>query len=156
MSKSLGKSVVDIALDIVLEVSKNCDTEIKKGFRARTRHEATDITFQGLRYTLAVVAARSSADALEEALKGVNPATFIRGVCKDGNYRARLGLEGPEDVAYAIYGYSILYILKSLGLVTSGSFADFMKNSSSSLFLQEFANQAATWLKRFAEAYIKA
>jgi len=156
MSKSLGKSVVDIALDIVLEVLNNCDNDIKKGFRARTRHEATDVAFQGLRYTLAVVAARSSANALEEALKGVDPATFIRGVCKDRDYRARLGLEGAEDVAYAIYGYSILYILRSLGLVTSGSFADFMRSASSSLVLQEFANQAAAWLKRFAEAYIRA
>lgn len=155
-SKNPGKDeVISKALDIVTLVVNQCDSEVSRGFRTRTRQEITSIAFQGLQFALAVIAARSSAKALEEALKNVDPNAFIRGVCTDENYRKDLGLERAEDVAYALYGYAILYILKSLGYIPSGSFTDFIKSKSASSVLYEFAIQSATWLKRFAEAYIK-
>jgi len=156
VSKNPGKDdVISKALDIVTLVVDQCDSEVSGRFRTRTRQEITNIAFQGLQFALAVIAARSSAKALEEALRDVDPNAFVRGVCKDKEYREKLGLEGAEDVAYALYGYAILHILKSLGYIPSGSFTDFIKSKSTSSVLYEFAIQSATWLKRFAEAYIK-
>lgn len=153
----MGKSdIVDKALDMVVSVVNQCDSDTSKKFRSRTRQEITSIAFQGLQFALAVIAARSSAKALDEALRDVDPKTFVSRVCTDKRYRGELGLENTDDVAYALYGYAILYILKSLGFIPSKSFTEFIRSEAMNPILYEFAIQSATWLKRFAEAYIRA
>jgi len=148
--------VVEKALDIVLTVATQCDQRVSRGFRTRSRQEITNIAFQGLQYTLAVIAARSSAVALDEAFRDTDPKTFITRVCTDREYARKLGLKDPEDIAYALYGFSILHILRDQGFIAQRNFAEFIKAEALNPVLQMMALEAATWLKRFSEAYIKA
>lgn len=147
--------VVDKTLEVVSTINTYCEKGIIKSFRTRSRQEITNIAFQGLQYTLAVIAARSSAKALEEAFRGVDMKAFITRVCTDKDYAEKLGLEKQEDIAYALYGFSILYILRDLGYVTQSNFMDFIRSEALNPALQVLAVEIATWLKRFSEAYIK-
>jgi len=151
----MSREVVERSLDTVLAITSHCDSRVSRSFRTRTRQEITTIAFQGLQFASALIAARSSAEALEEAFRTSDLKTFIDKICTDKDYSKKLGLEEPEKKAYAIYGYAILRILNDLGLIAQQTFADFIKSTAPKAVLQEFAVQIATWLKKFAEAYIK-
>ena len=148
--------IVERSLDTVLYVVSHCDDNVKRSFRARARQEPSNIAFNGFPLTIAVIAAHSSATALEEVLKGVGLEEFVLKVCstKDLDYVKKLGVEGDEDKAYAIYGFALLHILKSLGYIDQKTFADVIRSVTASSPIGSIALQIATWIKRFAEAYI--
>jgi len=148
-------SIAELALDLVLRVTSRCKARgVQKSFRTRARQEVSNIAFSGLPLTIAVIASRSSAAALEEALRDMDPGDFIGRVCSDSKYASELNLERDEDKAYAIYGFSLLYALKALGVTKERTLADFIKGGASSPLVQAMALEVATWIKRFAEAYI--
>jgi len=148
-------SVAVLALDLMLLVTSRCGTKgVQKSFRARARQEVSNIAFSGLPLTIAVIASRSSAAALEEALRDMDPGDFIGRVCSDIKYASDLNLKEDEDKAYAIYGFSLLYALKALGAIKERTLAEFIKGVASSPLVQAMALEVATWIKRFAEAYI--
>jgi len=148
--------VLERALDLVLSVVGECGGKVAEEFKTRARQMASDVAFSGLPVALAVVAARSSAKALEQALQGAEPREFASRVCNDEIYaKKELGLEKSEEKSYALYGFALLRALKEAGLAKSGKFSEFLKAEAFDSAVQEYATQAAVWIKRFAEAYIK-
>lgn len=147
---------MDKALDAAVLVSRHCRrrANVLKGYRARARQEASNIAFQGFPFTIAVIAARSSASALEDALKDTSLEVFIKRLCEDSSYARRLGVTTDEGQAYALYGFALLHILRSIGLVVQQSFQSFMKKDARNPLVGQTALHAAIWMKRFAEAYI--
>ena len=154
--KGRTETLINKALDAAVLVARKCGRQgnVLKSYRARARQGASDIAFHGLPFTIAVIASRSSASSLEEALRGVGLEAFIERLCNDNDYARRLGVAKPEEKGYAIYGFTLLHILRSLGVIRQSDFQEFMKNEAGDPIVGQAALQAAVWMKRFAEAYI--
>ena len=149
--------VEEIALELVEELCKACSDlhdggEVLRAFRARARNMVTQLYFNGTALVVSICAARSSARAIEKGLK----AAAVNEIAQFCNWEVanKLGLEGGEKIAYAIYGAVILYVLRTLGIIASHSFSDAIKELMDNRLADIVAWQFATWLKRFAEAYI--
>lgn len=150
------KTLIDKALNTAVQVTQKCGRQegVLKSYRARARQEPSNIAFFGLPFTIAVIASRSSASALEEALRGVDLEDFIERLCSDNEYAHRIGIEKDEEKGYAIYGFALLHILRVLGIVQEKDFQGFIKNEAGDPIVGQAALQASIWMKRFAEAYI--
>ena len=124
------------------------DTGVKKSLRARARNMAADIYYQGVAYTIAVCAARSRREAVEWGLFSEGGEDIVKGVSK---YIAH---EDREGLSYAIYGATILYLLKQLGFFERAqSLEEVLREALEKAHLiNERAGQVALWIKRLAEA----
>ena len=147
------KRLVELALEVVEGVCSTCDSECKRRFRARTRNLIADLYTSGASYVVSVAAARSSAAAVEIGLTASSVSDMLR-MCSDSGYARRLNLEGPEDLSYALYGASLLYALRAAGAVSASNLGDAIRGLLGNVVADRVALHAATWLKRFTEAYI--
>jgi len=133
--------------------SSKLNDNIKKSFRARTRDLISDLYSSGVAYVISLCAARSSADAVELGLTALNPENFI-GIFEDENMAKKYGLNEDEDYGYAIYGSSILYLLKLMGIINFRKLSDAIMGLSEDILANRMAFETGVWLKRFAEAYL--
>lgn len=147
------RRLVELALEVVEKVCSNCDNECKKRFRARVRSLIADIYTSGAAYVVSVVAARSSAMAVETGLTANSVDDIVR-MCSDSRYARSLGLKDAEDCSYALYGASLLYALKTAGVLSASGLGEAIRSLLGNVMADRVALHAATWLKRFAEAYI--
>lgn len=145
--------LVGIALQIAEGVAKLPDGKVKESFRARCRSLISDLYTSGAAYVLVVAAARSSAEAAEKGLSA-KTADEVVGIAGDKERYRELGLEGGEDVGYAVYCASLLYALKEAGVLHAARFADAVRELQGNVLADRVAFEFASWLKRFAEAYI--
>ena len=147
------RELIELALDIVERICRNCDDDCKKRFRTRARNLVADIYTSGVAYVISVVAARSSAAAVEIGLSANSVDEIIK-VCSDSRYARNLGLEKAEEYSYALYGASLLYALKSTGILSANSLDEAISSLLENVIADRVALHVAMWLKRFAEAYI--
>jgi len=142
------------ALEAVTRIVAKCNEEVVGKFRARARNEASNIYYTGFAPSLAVIASRSNAKALELGLTSLSHESFLTMICESDKPK-NLGLTRDEEIAYALYGGTLLYILKKLGAIKASSFEDLILNESkANPLIDSIANEVALWLKRFAEALI--
>lgn len=152
---SRSSIIIDTALKAVILVDSSCkDERAKRSFLARARQEASNIAFNGFPLTLAIIASRSSASSLEQALAGTDLEEFVSRICSDADYARRHGIDSPEAKGYAVYGFTLLHILKKLNLASKESFEDFFGKEARNPIVGQTVLQASIWVKRFAEAYI--
>ncbi|MEL9991501.1 MAG: CRISPR-associated protein Cmr5 [Thermoproteus sp.] len=139
-------SVVDLVVECTKAVGKLEDDDLKRGYAQRARRFATDMFTLGPAYVVAVVAARSSAEAVSAGATAPTCEEVVKVVA---------GTKGStEEKSYAIYGAVLLYVLKKMGLVTKTDLSDIVLELQDPL-LHFRAYQAAEWVKRMAEAYFK-
>ena len=113
----------------------------------------SDLYSSGVAYVVSICAARSSAMAVELGLSASKLEDFIK-VIEDKDVAKKYGISGDEEYSYAIYGASILYALKALGLLNANKLSDAIRELLGNTLADRKAFQFAIWLKRFAEAYI--
>lgn len=142
--------VEEITLEIVEKICKSTRDEIKRRFRSRTRDLLSNIYSNGVAHTISICAARSSAEAVEIGLSSSKVDDLVR-MCKDAH---KIGIKGDEELGYALYGASILYVLKTLGIVNANNLREAIKELLGNSLADKKAFQVGIWLKRFAEAYI--
>ena len=142
------RTLIEVALDVVKSISERCDDELKRRFRARARSLIADLYTSGAAYVVTITAARSSAKAVEEGLRVGEVSELVKPSAKE------LGLRGAEEASYALYGASLLYALRAVNLISSSDLSGVIRELLGNKMANRVAVLAATWLKRFAEAYI--
>ncbi|OYT56517.1 MAG: type III-B CRISPR module-associated protein Cmr5 [Desulfurococcales archaeon ex4484_217_2] len=147
-------SIVEYALSIVSNIAKTYNKEVKDSFRARARSFASDVFFNGAAYVFSVTASRSSAKAVEYGLKENNLEKLINAY-KNMDFLKKLSLkEKAEEIAYALYGSLLLFVLKNIGVLKASTLAEAIRASIGNIVIDKNASEVAIWFKRFAEAYI--
>jgi CRISPR type III-B/RAMP module-associated protein Cmr5 len=142
------KEVISEALSCIesLVSGRNSKEEILQRFRTRARSIPADLYIHGLAYTLTIIAARSSKDALEKGLTGMKCVDVIKSV--EGMFN------GVEEKSYGIYGAIITYLLKKAEIIKSNTFKELINEVLNNYVIDLRAREVFEWLKRFAEAYI--
>jgi len=146
-------SIVEYALNIVSSIAKTYTEEVKESFRTRTRILVSDVFFNGAAYVFSVTASRSSAEAVEYGLKENNLEKLINAF-KDTEFLKKVDLKGKEEIAYALYGSLLLFVLKNVGVLKASTLAEAIRASLGNVVIDKNASEVAIWFKRFAEAYI--
>jgi len=148
------KRLIELALDAVGKICEGCKEDERKSFRARARSLISDMYASGVAYVVSLAAARSSARAVELGLTANSLDDIIVKLCGDREHVKELGLGGAEDRGYALYGSLLLYALRQAGVLSAGRLSEAIKSLWGNAAADRVALHAATWLKRFAEAYI--
>ena len=148
------KRLAELALEAVEKICTECKDQDKlKSFKSRARSLVSDMYSSGTAYVVSVTAARSSAAAVEIGLRARSLDDILR-LCSDEAYSRKLGLDGSEDVGYAIYGALLLHALKEMHALSADRLSDTIRKLWGNTLAERVALRVATWLKRFAEAYI--
>ena len=143
------------AMKIVeLLVNSGLSEDVLRSFRARARGLASELAVNGLASTLVLLAARSSAVAIERM--GLRSSGFKDAVeaVKNRAEREKLNIEGGEAAGYALYAAALLHLLKHDGMSLPATLKDLVERALKDPILEHKALEAASWLKRAAEAYI--
>lgn len=139
-------NVVDLVVECTKAVERLENSKLKEGYAQRARRFATDMFTLGPAYVVAVVAARSKAEAVAA---GATAPT-----CAEAVNTAVNSVRELEEKSYAAYGAVLLYVFKKLGLVTKADLGEVVLELQDPL-LHLRAYQVAEWVKRMAEAYFK-
>jgi len=145
------KEVISEALSCIesLVGGRNPKEEILQRFRTRARSIPADLYIHGLAYTLTIIAARSSKDALEKGLTGMTGMKCVDVI------KSVEGMFGSvEEKSYGIYGAIITYLLKKAEIIKSNTFKELINEVLNNYVIDLRAREVFEWLKRFAEAYI--
>ena len=124
------------------------DTDVLKSFRARARSIPADMSVHGFTYILALLAARSSREALEQGLRLDNCEELAEAIIRSKDLSS-------EKKGYGLYGAMILHILKRLNVVRDvDKFGDLIIKVADDPIVELKAKIVMEWLKRFSEAYL--
>lgn len=144
-----------VVMEYVYEVSNSSiDEEVKGRFRARARQAPSDISFNGLAYTLVTFAARSNAESLEELGLRTHDLKELIDILTNEQRREKLGLRSAEEASYALYGGLLLLILRKLGYLDALTLREVILRALKDPLLNEASLRVSILIKRFAEAFI--